>query len=139
MDSMTPVADDPEASLASVTEESISIEEQEPPKKPRGRPRRPSVAKPTPQPAPKERTRNTSAQPPSRAKTTPTPAGGNGVRGRKPKAAVVPETQQVDMSVVQEEEEQIEEVEFTSKPRQGGGVLPPSLTKKASFEVALLK
>lgn len=113
----------PSEESISLSEESISIEEPPPPKK---RGRRPSISKAseTPKPAPKPRARSTSAQPPSRPKTTPA-----GVRGRKPKAAVVPETQ-VEMSVVEEEDE---EVEFTSsKARQQ--VLPASLTQKSSLE-----
>jgi Chromosome segregation protein Csm1/Pcs1 len=112
-----------ETSVTSISEESISIEE--PPPKKRGR--RPSVSKAsseTPKAAPKPRARSTSAQPPSKPK--PAPAG---VRGRKPRAAVIPETQ-VEMSVVEEEEE---EVEFTSsKGRQQ--ILPASLTQKTSLE-----
>jgi len=54
------------------------------------------------------------------------------VKGRKPKAAVISETQ-VNMSVVQEEEE-VEEVQVASKARYGS-ILPHSLTNKSSFEV----
>jgi len=59
------------------------------------------------------------------------------VKGRKPKAGVISETQ-VDMSVVQEEEEEereeVEEVQIASKVRRGG-ILPHSLTNKSSLEV----
>jgi len=129
-------ADDPEASLTSITEESISIEEPQPVKKPQGgRPRKSSVAKSaaeTPQIVPKPRAQTASAQPPARTKKAPQVVAG--VKGRKPKAAVVPETQ-VDMSVLQEEEEEDdEEVRLTSRA-QHGSILPPSLTNKSSFEV----
>jgi hypothetical protein len=55
------------------------------------------------------------------------------VKGRKPKLAVVPETQVEEVSVVVEEEEE-EEVEFVAGPRQGS-ILPSSVARKPSFEV----
>ena len=54
------------------------------------------------------------------------------MKGRKPKLAVVPETQVEEVSVVAEEEE--EEVEFVAGPRQGS-ILPASVARKPSFEV----
>ena len=50
-----------------------------------------------------------------------------GVRGRKPKLAVVPETQ-MDISVVEEVDE-IEEVELAPRPRQGS-ILPASADRE---------
>ena len=61
------------------------------------------------------------------------------MKGRKPKLAVVPETQvEEEVSVIEEvEEEEEEEVEFVAKPRQGS-IVPASVTKKPSFEVCPL-
>src|SRR5271154_3507079 len=101
-----------------------SISEPAPPKK-RGRP--PKSASATPQTQAKPRARSTSAQPAgSGSKAAP------GVKGRKPKLAVVPETQVEEVSVVTEEEEEV--VEFVTGPRQGS-ILPASVARKPSFEV----
>ena len=55
------------------------------------------------------------------------------MKGRKPKLAVVPETQ-VEVSILEEEEEdEVEEIEAAPRRRQGS-VLPPSMTRKA-YEV----
>jgi hypothetical protein len=72
---------------------------------------------------PKPRARST--QP----KAKPTPQT-KGVKGRKPKLAVVPETQ-VEVSIVEEEEDEVEEI--APRKRQGS-VLPANMTRKA-YEV----
>jgi len=46
----------------------------------------------------------------------------------------VPETQVEEVSVIEEEEDEDEVVEFVAKPRQGS-ILPASATRKPSFEV----
>lgn len=58
------------------------------------------------------------------------------MKGRKPKLAVVPETQvEEEVTVIEEvEEEEDEQVEFVAKPRHGS-IVPASVTKKPSFEV----
>jgi hypothetical protein len=117
--------DTPNTSIDSL-ESSMSV----PPPKKRGRPAAKSASATPQQVAPaKPRARSTSAQPVARAK-----AVASGVKGRKPKLAVVPETQQMEVSVVQEEDED-EQVEFVAKPARQGSILPASITKKASFEV----
>ena len=75
-------------------------------KKPRGRPPKTEQAK---------------------VKSTPQPQT-KGVKGRKPKLAVVPETQ-IEVSIIEEEEE-VDEIETAPRPRQGS-VLPASMTRKA--------
>jgi len=92
------------------------------PKKARGR-----VSKSTQKPP---RARSVSVQP--KVKSTPSSTAKTGVRGRKPKLAVVPETQ-MNISVVEEVDE-IEEVELAPRSRQGS-VLPVYEMRKASFEV----
>ena len=72
---------------------------------------------------PKPRARSSSAQPKPKAKATPQQT--KGVKGRKPKLAVVPETQ-VEYSV----EEDVEEVEEVAPRRRQGSVLPGNLTRK---------
>ena len=113
-----------DTSNTSIEEESsISIEQ---PKKARGRP-----PKSTPQQSQKPpRARSVSVQP--KVKSTPSSTAKPGVRGRKPKLSVVPETQ-MDISVVEEVDE-IEEVELAPRPRQGS-ILPASVMRKTSSEV----
>ena len=104
-------------------EKSVSLE---PAPKKRGR--LPKSASKTPQAHAKPRARSTSAQPASSSKTV-------GVKGRKPKLAVVPETQLEEFSVIEEEE--VEKPEIVARPRQGS-ILPASVAKKSSFEVCSL-
>jgi len=125
--------DSPNTSLEDIEEESsISIVEQKPNKQ-RGRPRKSTNA--TPKPA-KPPAKSTSAQP-AKTKSAPLSAAkgpsAGGVRGRKPKLAVVPETQ-VDISVVEE----VDEVEFAPRPRQES-ILPASVVRKTSLEVSILR
>lgn len=89
----------------SVTSIENSFIQQSAQKKPRGRPAKTEQTK---------------------VKSTPQPT--KGVRGRKPKLAVVPETQ-VEVSIVEEEEE-VDEIEMAARPRQGS-VLPASTTRKS--------
>jgi hypothetical protein len=121
-----------ESSLESIQVESeigaadTSLEEEpsfeEPVKRGRGRP--PKSLSATPQAPP--RARSASAQPSVvKAKSTST---NTGVRGRKPKLSIVPETQ-VDLSVVEEDE--VDEVEIA--PKRQGSVIPPAL-KKSSYD-----
>jgi hypothetical protein len=91
----------------SMTSIEDSFIQQSAPKKPRGRP------------AKTEKTK---------VKSTPQPT--KGVRGRKPKLAVVPETQ-VEVSIVEEESEEVDEIEMAPRPRQGS-VLPASMTRKSN-------
>jgi hypothetical protein len=105
--------------------EESSMTEQ-PPKKARGRPRKSLSA--TPQP-PKPRAKSASIQPPSKPQSAPSTAK-TGVRGRKPKMAVVPETQQ-DISVVEEEDDEVQEVDFAPPPRQS---VVPAASRKSSVE-----
>jgi hypothetical protein len=108
-------------------ESSISIEN--PPKRARGRPKKSQSA--TPQPLnPRQRSR--SAQPPSKPKSTPSTAK-SGVPSRKPKLAVVPETQ-VNVSTVEETDE-FDEIVLDQRPRQGS-ILPQSVIRP-SFGVFL--
>lgn len=113
-----------DTSNTSIEEESsISIDL---PKKARGRP-----PKSTPQQSQKTpRARSVSVQP--KVKSTPSSTAKTGVRGRKPKSSVVPETQ-MGISVVEEVDE-IEEVELAPRPRQGS-ILPASVMRKTSLEV----
>ena len=101
------------------------MSEPAPPKK-RGRP--PKSASATPQPQAKPRARSTSAQPAGPERKTSA-----GVKGRKPKLAVVPETQVEEISVVEEVEEE-DEVEIVARPRQGS-ILAGSVARKPSLEV----
>lgn len=78
-------------------------------------------------PKQKPRPRSSSAQPKPKVKSTPQTKG---VKGRKPKLAVVPETQ-IEVSIVEEEEDEVEEV---APRRRQGSVLPASMTGKA-YEV----
>jgi hypothetical protein len=105
-----------DTSISSIEESFIQQSAQ---KKPRGRP-----------------TKVTKAEQPSKVKATPL---AKGVKGRKPKLAVVPETQ-VEVSIVEEEEEEEEEVdEIEMAPRRRmGSVLPASMTRKA-YEVWVLR
>ena len=110
-------------------ESSISMEK---PIKPRGRPRKSISA--TPQP---KEPRTQSAQP-KKVKSTPSSSAvkpAAGVRGRKPKLSVVPETQ-MEISIFEgvDEVEDVELVELVTRPRQGS-ILPASVTRKASFDV----
>lgn len=80
-------------------------------KKPRGRPPKTEQAK---------------------VKSTPQPQT-KGVKGRKPKLAVVPETQ-VEVSIIDDDDDdEVDEIEMAPRPRQGS-VLPASMTRKA-YEV----
>jgi len=94
-----------DTSITSIEESFIQQSAQ---KKPRGRPPKTEQAK---------------------VKSTPQPQT-KGVKGRKPKLAVVPETQ-VEVSIIEEEE--VDEIEIAPRPRQGS-VLPASMTRKA-YEV----
>lgn len=123
-----------DVSLDSIQEES-SIEEIPAKKAKTSRGTKSSTTKPQVQIT--QRARSTSAQPSSRAKTTPaSTTKGSGVKGRKPKLEVVPETQ-VDMSVVEEEDE-VDEIDFAPRPRQSsvlsnsvmGGTRPAAAFKK---------
>jgi len=78
----------------------------------------------------KQRARPSKAEPQPKVKATPQQKG---VKGRKPKMAIVPETQ-VEVSVIEEEEEdEVHEIETAPRRRQGS-VLPASMAKKA-YEV----
>jgi hypothetical protein len=134
-----------ESTLGSIQESELdtantSVDEEpsfeEPVRRGRGRPRKSLAA--TPQAPP--RARSTSVQPVSKAKTAPVkPAPTKaapaiaGVRGRKPKLGVVPETQ-LEVNITEEDE--VEEV-VAPQRRQGSGI-PAALTKKSSFEVSPL-
>jgi hypothetical protein len=132
LDSIQSQNDTSNTSLEDIEEESsISIVEQKPTKQ-RGRPRKSTSA--TPKPA-KPPAKSSSAQP-TKAKSAPSstakaPSAG-GVRGRKPKLAVVPETQ-LDISVAEE----VDDVEFAPRPRQES-ILPASVVRKTSLEVCIL-
>jgi hypothetical protein len=104
-----------ETSISSIEESFIQQSAQ---KKPRGRP-----------------TKVTKAEQPPKVKAT---SQAKGVKGRKPKLAVVPETQ-VEVSIVEEEEEEDEVDEIEMAPRRRmGSVLPASMTRKA-YEVCALR
>jgi hypothetical protein len=130
-DSIQIIADDsPNTSVSTDADASISFDQ---PKRARGRPRKSDSAPPPP------RARSVSAQPP-KAKSTPasttknTPATKNtGVRGRKPKLAVVPETQP-DPDTIEEQDEVDEVIDVVSKVRQEDAI-PTRLSKKPSSEV----
>jgi hypothetical protein len=126
-DSIQLGSDDDNTPNTSIEEES-SVEEK-PVQKACGRP--PKSVSATPQPQPKPRARSVSAQP-SATKAKPAPSTAKtGVRGRKPKLSAVPETQVDDISVVEEDEDEIDEIELAPRPRQGS-ILPQSVTKKLS-------
>jgi hypothetical protein len=126
-DSIQIVSDDDNTPNTPIEEED-SIEEK-PVQKARGRP--PKSVSATPQPRPKPRARSVSAQP-SATKSKPAPSTAKtGVRGRKPKLSAVPETQVDDISVVEEDEEEVDDIELAPRPRQGS-ILPQSVTKKPS-------
>jgi hypothetical protein len=108
-------------------ESSISIES--PPKRARGRPKKAQSATPQPQ---NPRKRSSSVQPTSKTKSTPS-ATKPGVPGRKPKMAVVPETQ-ANISTVEEVDE-VDEIDLAPRPRQGSAL--PQSVRKPSFEVFL--
>ena len=106
---------------------SISIED--PPKRRRGRPKKAQSATPQSQ---NPRQRSGSVQASSKPKSTSS-AAKPGVPSRKPKLAVVPETQ-VDVSAVEEADE-VDEIDMERRPRQGS-ILPQSVTRP-SFGVVL--
>jgi len=102
----------------------------QPPKR-KGRPAKSTTATPQPQPA---RGRSSSVQPSASKKVAvPSSTSKSGVKGRKPRAAVVPETQ-LEMSVVEEVDEDVEEVQIAPRSRQGS-ILPAFVSRKTSFEV----
>jgi hypothetical protein len=103
-----------------------------PPKK-KGRPTKSTTATPQAQPA---RARSASVQPSASKKSiVPSSTAKSGVKGRKPKSAAIPETQ-LEMSVVEEEDEDVEEIHIAPRARQGS-ILPASVSRKSSYEVLL--